>query len=152
MDDSRIKKAGDLLSAFLSPDKVKEYSEYTGFSSGWRSLVGERFAAHSRVKDIRRGILIIEVDHSGWIQLLQMRESEILTAITRKYTSLRIRGIAYSLIGTIAEKLVPENDLSTKKAIESMGSTHLPSLDAIEDESLKAVLGGLKRTLEERED
>ena len=36
-----------------------------------RMPIGERLAGNTRVIDLKNGILLIETDHSGWIQYLK---------------------------------------------------------------------------------
>ena len=54
-------------------------------------------AVHSRIKELERGMLIVEADHPGWIQILQTKQSELLQVIQHKCPKLDIRGIAFRL-------------------------------------------------------
>ena len=54
-------------------------------------------AVHSRIKELERGVLIVETDHPGWIQILQTKQTELLKAIQYKCPKLDIRGIAFRL-------------------------------------------------------
>ena len=47
--------------------------------------------------DIKRGILIVEAEHQGWMQLLQLQQDRILEEIELKFPDLKIRGIAFKL-------------------------------------------------------
>jgi len=55
-------------------------------------------AVHSRIKELERGVLIVEADHPGWIQILQTKQAELLQAIQYRCPKLDIRGIAFRLI------------------------------------------------------
>jgi len=54
-------------------------------------------AVHSRIKELERGVLILEADHPGWIQILQTKQAELLQAIQDRYPKQDIRGIAFRL-------------------------------------------------------
>ena len=54
-------------------------------------------AVHSQIKELERGVLLVEADHPGWIQILQTRQSGLLSAVQRRYPDLNISGIAFRL-------------------------------------------------------
>jgi hypothetical protein len=97
MDDSRVRKASDLLGILLSPAVRDKADAWTRFSGFWKQAAGENLAAHSRVADVRNGIVFVETEHPGWIQLLQMRQNQILDAIKRTFPELGVSGIAFRL-------------------------------------------------------
>ncbi len=47
--------------------------------------------------EVENGIVIVEADHPSWIQLLQMRQEEMLVAIRKGWPELSVRGIAFRL-------------------------------------------------------
>jgi hypothetical protein len=98
MDDSRIKDVSALLSSFFDAEKLRQGEKYSDFFSSWAGFVGSRLAAHSRVADVNKGILIVEAEHPGWIQLLQFRQSSILEAVSKRYPEFNLKGIAFRLI------------------------------------------------------
>jgi len=97
MDDSRVRKASDLITALLSPAMRDKAEVWTRFSGFWTKAAGENLAAHSRVADVRNGIVFVETEHPGWIQLLQMRQNQILDAIQHTFPELGVSGIAFRL-------------------------------------------------------
>jgi len=54
-------------------------------------------AVHSRIRELERGVLLVEADHPGWIQILQTKQAALLSAIQRRYPDLDIRAIAFRL-------------------------------------------------------
>jgi hypothetical protein len=112
MEESRIKDVGALLSAFFDEEKLRHGSRYAQFFESWRSVVGERLAAHSRVVDLDKGILIVEAEHPGWIQLLQLRQTKALEALSKRFPDLTFRGIAFRLAG---EEYRPSSTISDKE-------------------------------------
>jgi hypothetical protein len=99
MGDSRIKDVSSLLSAFFDEGKIRKGERYADFFASWLSIVGERLAAHSRVADVDKGLLVVEAEHPGWIQLLQLQQSRILAEVSRRYPELEFRGIVFRLAG-----------------------------------------------------
>lgn len=97
MADSRIKSASELLSTFFDADMTAKGREYSGFSRSWRTIAGARLGEHTKPIDIRHGVLIIEAEHQGWMQLLQMEQDRLLEEIGRNYADLGIRAIAFRL-------------------------------------------------------
>ena len=97
MADSRIKSVSDLLSSFFDQDIVKKGELYSGFGRSWNLIAGARLGGHSRPVDIRHGILIVETEHQGWMQLLQLQQDRILEEIKGRFPDLNIRGIAFKL-------------------------------------------------------
>lgn len=95
MDDSRVKKASDLVSALVSPKAAKAGEGWLGFFSAWAEVAGERAAAHTRIADVDKGIVVVEADHPGWIQTLQFSQSKILAELKRRYPKLELRGISF---------------------------------------------------------
>jgi hypothetical protein len=97
MDDSRVRKASDLLGSLLAPDVAAKADGWSRFFSFWMKAAGESLAAHSRPVDVRNGIVYVEATHPGWIQLLQMEQNRILETIRRTFPELGISGIAFKL-------------------------------------------------------
>lgn len=63
---------------------------------------GRNLSAHSRVVDLKNGILLIEADHPGWIQLLRLYETYILNGLHKAIPELTIDSLAFRLNGSNA--------------------------------------------------
>ena len=85
-----MEKAGDILKQFLDKQSLKAAKDYSSFFRSWESIVGEDTAAHSRILDVRKKTLIIEVDHPAWMQMIQMRFKEILNKVQKTFPELSI--------------------------------------------------------------
>jgi hypothetical protein len=81
----------------LSPATAAKADEWSSFFGFWGKAAGENLASHSRPVDVRNGIVFIEADHPGWIQLLQMDQNRILETIRRTFPQLGISGIAFKI-------------------------------------------------------
>jgi hypothetical protein len=96
-----MKKAGDLLSAIFDEKLIQKARDYSDLFSSWADITGKQgiaaAAAHSRVVELERFVLLVEADHPGWIQLLQTKQRELLTAVQRRFPELTITGISFRL-------------------------------------------------------
>jgi hypothetical protein len=150
MGDSRIKDVSSLLSSFFNEDKLRRGEEASSFFSSWPSFVGPRLAAHSRVADVDKGLLVVEAEHPGWIQLLQLRQSSILEEVARRFPELGLRGILFRLSGeapqmrTEPAKPAPDCPPETEDEREK-GSRALAD---IADPGFRALLSSLKKTMQ----
>ena len=87
MADSRIKSASEILSAFFDRDLVRRGEYYALFDRSWKSIAGGRLAPHSKPIDIKHGVLIVETEHQGWMQLLQLQQDRMLGEILESRTA-----------------------------------------------------------------
>lgn len=60
---------------------------------------GQNLVSHSRIVDLKNGILLIEADHPGWIELLQMRKKYILKGMQMRAPDMEIKTLAFRLKG-----------------------------------------------------
>ena len=60
---------------------------------------GQKLADHSRIVDLKNGILLVEADHPGWISLLQIHQKFIIRGMNMKAPELKISSLAFRLKG-----------------------------------------------------
>ena len=116
-----MKKIGDLVAELFRERFGAEFMENVqntaDLFSSWKHVIAEVWchpacgqehgselpseatvaAAHSRIKELRRGVLLVEADHPGWIQILQTKQEDILSAVRRRCPELDIQTIAFRL-------------------------------------------------------
>jgi len=63
----------------------------------WRKIAGEAVASHARLVDIQNGILLVEVDHPGWLQMIQLRSTALLAAARATVPLVVIEGLRVRL-------------------------------------------------------
>ena len=169
MEDSRIKTASEVLSAYFDEEQLKRGGRYAEFFASWKYLVGEQLAAHSHIADIKNAVLLVEAEHPGWIQLLQLRQSVILDGIAARFPEFGLRSIAFRLGPARPSTLSGNSKSPTAASTESTESDHaaqakveasteeptkagrIGSLEEIKDPSLKAILSSLKDALRAEE-
>lgn len=63
-------------------------------------FLGEKLYSHTKIIDLVNTVLLVEVDHSGWIQTLQFYNAYILRGLKKKIPELEILSIAYRVKGS----------------------------------------------------
>ena len=168
-----MKTAGQVLSVLFDRQFMEKAREYSDFFDSWSEITAKNgiaaASAHSRIKDVDRGILLVETDHPGWKQILQTKQSSILDDYRSRFPDLGISGISLILgktpfneepsaseekqppasfgdysEDTPAEESFAENFVSNNETISQ-------SLDAIKDEDLKKTLKNIKENIKAQE-
>jgi predicted nucleic acid-binding Zn ribbon protein len=88
-----MKKVGDLLREYLREKGWLGGNPYDQLFARWRQIVGDSMAAHARLVDVRNGILIVEVDHPGWLQMFRLRQNALLEAARSVVPAVSLEGI-----------------------------------------------------------
>ena len=147
-------KAGDILKKLLGEASFKDRGRTASLFHSWPQMVGDRLAAHSRVRDLEGGWLIISVDHPGWYQTLQFKEAAVLERVRSKYPSLKIRGIKVwveppkrkaAACGVAEEERVA----SDTRAGTDTKRDGIPGIDRIKDPELKETLVRLYKDMKD---
>lgn len=112
----------ELLTNVFENIDAKQMNNTNSVVNAWKNIVlkikpdGEKLAAHSRIIDLKNNILLVETDHPGWTQLLQMRRSYILKGLNLQFPELNITTIGFKLKGDNFET----NNNQKKPSFESM--------------------------------
>ncbi len=139
-----MEKAGDVLKLFLKNEQqLKEAARVAELFDMWTKLAGVNIASHSRIADITKNLIFIQVDHPGWMQILQLQEEQILKRIRKAFPSLEIKGMRMFLSERGAE-LPPstqENpDTQQEKEISEKDDVDSNAIEAIQDDEFKRLL------------
>jgi predicted nucleic acid-binding Zn ribbon protein len=92
-----VKKLGDLVRAYMAERGWSRGNPYDPLFREWARVAGAQVATHARLVDVRAGILLVEVDHPGWLQMLQLRQAALLEAARRLVPGVRIDGMKVRL-------------------------------------------------------
>lgn len=163
-----MRKAGDLLSLFIDGKYLKKAKDYSSLSSSWAKITEANgigmAAVHSRIRELDRNVLLIEADHSGWLQIFQTRQHRLLEDIRRRFPDLAINGISFKLSpGPLRDEPAssapsgggdaaddsppagtgPEGDAGA----ETAPGKDFRGYDTIKDETLKETLRHLERSI-----
>lgn len=143
-----FRKASDLINVLFDGFNVNGMEKANAFFRSWKELVGEKIGAHSRIVDVSRGAVIVQVDHPGWSQQIQFRKSAILASLSRSYPELGIK--------TLVLRVAAECDPPYKRPDAPVGEgvprrdeevqADIPINQQLNDE-LKDVLSRLKESI-----
>lgn len=112
----------EVINNVFSNISIGQVEESNKIVNAWRTTVskisgnGEKLAAHSKVVDLKNGILLVETDHPGWTQMLQIHKKFILRGLEMNVGELGIRNLAFRLKGTDAQLVSVEE--MTQKSVE----------------------------------
>ena len=160
-----MKRAGDVFSALFSGEMARKAEGYSSLVSCWKDLMEKNgvpaAAAYSRIRSLERGLVWIEVDHPGWKQILQTKESKLLHDFRYRFPELDISGLAIVLsrpgpppdppaadtpgIDLPAESDNLKNDIPHEQPQAESG------YEAIKDPALRDVLMRLERRIIDKE-
>jgi predicted nucleic acid-binding Zn ribbon protein len=90
-----MKKVGDLLKEFMRERGWLEGNPYDPLFRDWGGIAGESLAAHARLIDIQNKVLLVEVDHPGWLLMAQLRKAALLEAARRAAPRAGVENIRF---------------------------------------------------------
>jgi hypothetical protein len=155
-----MKTAGNILSALFDEQFMKKAEGVSKLFDSWTDITEKNgiaaAAAHSRIKDLDRGILLVEMDHPGWKQILQTKQSKLLNDFRRRFPELDISGISLMLsrqnngeaqeaetAAAVEEEFTEPEQAAVEPAVRGY--------DAIKDEAFKETLKKLGQSVAARE-
>ena len=127
-----MKSAKDLIAKLFDKQTGVLAERYSSLFSGWKQIAGIDIAAHSAVKELENGTLVVEVDHPGWVQMIRLKERGILLSIQKRYPELDIRMIKLLTIGGD----IPRSD-GAAESLSSPSRRPLPPTNVPEVEELR---------------
>ena len=100
-----IKKAGDLLGELFrdkfDPVTLETARKTAGLFNSWDALAAAAgipaASDHSQVRELEHGVLVIEAEHPGWVQILQTKQGQLLNLLQNRFPELEIRGLSFCL-------------------------------------------------------
>jgi len=144
--------AGNILSALFDEQFMKKAKTYSKFFDSWKDITEKNGIAaaadHSQIKDLDRGILLIEIDHPGWKQILQTKQSKLLNDFRRRFPELGISGISLMLGNGKPQNTAQETETAQEPTApeavvaEAEAETEISAkgYDAIKDEEFREKL------------
>jgi len=157
-----MKRVGDLISAMFDEKFIEKTNGYSNLFSCWEDLMVKNgiaaAAGHSWIKSAEKGLVWIEVDHPGWKQILQTKESKLLHDFRYRFPNMGISGISIVLCkpgSRDARPQPPDGQAKAAAALEEGDSSAVEIRDDkysdIKDEALKQILVKLEKHIAERE-
>ena len=120
-DEQIINSREMILKVFSNIDK-KRFEEKDSVENAWKKIttsikngskedIGAKLFSHSSLVDVKDGILLIETDHPGFIQLFRIHEMYILRGLKKIVPQLEIRCLSFRLRGSKAVLSEIENEI-----------------------------------------
>ncbi|MBI9096829.1 MAG: DUF721 domain-containing protein [Spirochaetaceae bacterium] len=145
----KLDKAGEILKklSIFNNSENSNAENYSSMFKSWEYIVGTKLAGYSRILNIDNNSLIVEADHPAIIQLLQVKYSEILFKLNKKYKELKIIDIRIILKDPEIiynnknkyDKMAGDNDKLHKKSKEYV------DINSIDNENFKDLLLKMKK-------
>ena len=158
-----MKRVGDVFSVLFDEGLMKKAKSYSTLFSCWRDLMEKNnipaAADHSWVKDLKRNVVWIEVDHPGWKQIIQTKQSKLLYDFRYRFPDMNICGLSILLCkngsaenGRTADTAeISHNDETEKSPVlVEVNEIQSSAYDSIKDEKLKKILMQLEKRINER--
>jgi hypothetical protein len=157
---NEIKRASDLIGNVLKNIEKSEFEQAHSLFSCWSDAAGEKIASHSRIIDVTKGILHIEVDHPGWIQLIQLNRKKIVQFIQKRVPELEINSLAFHLAGVNSRQKNAAQTVTREEMLKSI-EARTPQDDFTKhvsaenekpemNEELAALFKKLRKTIKEK--
>ncbi len=92
-----MRKVGEILRDYLRERGWLTENPYAALFSAWTAVAGETLAAHARLRDIRDGVMIVSVDHPGWLQMARLRKEALLAGARAAAPAGRLDDVRFFL-------------------------------------------------------
>ncbi|MDR0998942.1 MAG: DUF721 domain-containing protein [Treponema sp.] len=153
-----MKRAGELLSVFFDEKLLKKAKNYSDLFSSWTWITEKSgiaaAAGYSRLKEFEKGVILIEADHPGWVQILLNKEQGLLRNTRRLFPQLDIRGISFMLSrkfppGAEAE---PDNSVAAAEPVFKVPepAPKFDTYEKIKDRQFRDTLKQLEQSIRKR--
>ncbi len=84
----------ELVEKMMKHFEVVESGNSILQKKSWSQFVGEKFAAHSKLIEIKNHTALIETDHPGWVQQILWKKKLILKNFSTLAPELEITAIS----------------------------------------------------------
>lgn len=150
----QYRKASEVVAALFSGLEQESLDRSNNLVRGWKETVGAKIAAHSKVIDLSKGNLIVEVDHPGWSQQIVLDKKRIVQTISKMFPGLEFRNIVIRVVSECKEPYRAETVVVGEGIPRSVSEEIPEETDGADvavredmDDELKAVLSRLKDSL-----
>ena len=93
----KITPIGDIVKAVFA--KIESEKSFTreDVDVEWRSIAGRDAARHTRPASLRKGMLTVFVDSSGWMHAMSMQKRKLVKQLKSKFGKDKISGIHFKI-------------------------------------------------------
>ena len=93
----RITPIGDIVKAVFAKIEGEKSFTREDVENQWKALVGQAAAKHTRPASLRKGVLTVFVDSSGWMQQMAFQKRKTLKQLKSKFGKDRISAIHFKI-------------------------------------------------------
>ena len=97
MKKNAVVPIGDIVKTVFARLEGEKTFTREDIDDRWKTLVGATAAKHTRPAVLRKGVLTVFVDSSGWIQQMTLQKRKILKQLKRSFGKDRILGIHFRI-------------------------------------------------------
>jgi len=173
MRDKDWKKASEVVNFLedLIGDKARDAGKFHNLFQSWEELVRSyplrriqgriqnrnfpKMAAHSKIKDLKGGTLIIDVDHSGWMQVFEFERKPFREYLQKRFPQVEIHTIRLRLVSDLHNPPPIEEVKFTEESFAPTGKIEVEkgesAYENLKDEGFKGLLGKLGKAIEEKD-
>lgn len=124
-----IKKISELITLYSDRLGLSKGSAALDIYSSWATIVGEKYAAHSKLIDIKHQTAILETDHPGWSQQILLNKRRIIRNFQKKYPQLEVKDISVMVSP-------PQSEEKHHRTVVSTVSQHVDKKICVNTEAL----------------
>ena len=116
----------EMISAAFGSIEKSSLEKNNKFFNSWKKIItgissyGQHLYEHTSIIDIKNGVLLLETDHSGWIQILQMNCAFILRGLKMYVPELKVSSLSYRLKGSNAQLYNVDYDTELRRESQKM--------------------------------
>ena len=92
---SKVTPIGDIVKTVFARIEGAKTLSREDVQERWTALVGATASKHTRPASLRRGVLTVFVDSSGWMQEMSLRKRKILKQLKSAFGKDKISGIHF---------------------------------------------------------
>ena len=130
MNEEEIQSFGDIINSAFKNISQADYKKSNDIINIWEKVLlriksnsnpneGRNLATHSRVIDFKNGILLVEVDHPGWIELLQLHKKYIITGLNMENKLVKVESLAFKLKGKQGNLFDPDEHKYSEEEVRN---------------------------------
>lgn len=95
MNRRQFARVGDILPAVLRSVGLDKKLKEREILLAWPAAVGPDIAARAQAVSIDKGVLLVNVEHSAWMQELHFMEAEIIRKLRDMVPNVELRKIRF---------------------------------------------------------
>ena len=108
MNNNEITSCEEMIMNTFSYIEKSTLEKNNKFYAAWKSIItkisgcGQNLYEHSKIVEIKNGIMLIETDHPGWNQMFQMHKKFILNGLKMYIPEMNVKTLAFRVKGSAA--------------------------------------------------